>query len=141
MTTPYAKLLIWLVAAVLLALLLGFARMLANTYDWRLWPALRRARREVTKVARERLPNAGVFSRQGATAINPRYVDFWITTATDKERDLLCQDPEIYRQFCSALLRSGYPQDAVSSVHFRIQSQETVDREYGGCWSEAIEMP
>jgi len=26
-------------------------------------------------------------------------------------------------------------------VHFGIQSQETVDRDYGGSWNEASEMP
>jgi hypothetical protein len=92
-------------------------------------------------VARQRVPNAGTFSLQGATAIDPGNVDFWITTATDKERDLLCQDPDIYKEFGNAILRAGFPQDAVSRVHFRIQSQETVDREYGGRWREATEMP
>jgi hypothetical protein len=134
------KLLLWLVAAVLLVLSLGFVKMLTNIYNWRLWPAIRRARREVIKVARQRVPNAGAFSRQGATAINPGYVDFLDYDYTDKERDLLCQDPEIYSQFCNALLKTSYPQDAVSRVHFRIQSQETVDREYGGHWREATEM-
>ncbi len=110
-------------------------------FDWKLWPIIRRARREVMKVARQRVPNAGTFSIQGATATSPRYVNFWITTATDMERDLLRQAPDTYQQFCDALLRAGYPQDAVPGVHFRIESQETVDRDYGGSWSEASQMP
>jgi len=53
------------VAAVVLVLLVGFVRMLTNIYDWRLWPAIRRARREVREVARQRVPDADAFSRQG----------------------------------------------------------------------------
>jgi hypothetical protein len=68
-------------------------------------------------------------------------VDFWIKTSTDSERDFLRQAPETYQQFCQALLISGYPQDAISLVHFRIESQETVDREYGGSWRQATEGP
>ena len=132
---------VWVAVAVVIALLMGFAKMLAGKYDWKLLLVIRRARREIRRVAQQRVPNAGTFSIQGATAINPSYVDFWITTATDKERDLLARDAEIYNQFCEALLKAGYPQDAASRVHFRIQSQETVDREYGGSWREAAEMP
>lgn len=82
-----------------------------------------------------RVPNAGTFSVQGHTG-----KDFWSTTAIDRERDLLCEDPMIYRQFCNAVLGTGYPPDAISSVHFRIQSQETVNRDYGGRRHEAISM-
>ena len=39
------------------------------------------------------------------------------------------------------ILRVGYPADAVPFVHFRIESQETVDRDYGGSWVEESEMP
>lgn len=135
------KLFVWIVAAVLICSLFGFARMFATVYDWRLWPAIRRARREIRDIARQRIPKAEVFSHVGATAMNPGHVAFCITTATDKERDLLCQDPEVYQQFRNALLRAGYPQDTVPVVHFSIESQETVDRDYGGSWSERTQMP
>ncbi len=132
---------VWLVAAVVIVLMLGFAKTLTNKYDWRLWPAIHRARREIRNIARQRIPNADAFSHQGATAISPGYLSFSIRTATDKERDLLCEDPEIYQQFCDALRRAGYPQDTVPVVHFGIESQETVDRDYGGSWSERGQMP
>lgn len=122
-------------------LLLSFVRTLTNTYAWWLWPAIRRARREIREVARKRIPGADVFSHQGATAINPAYLAFCVTTTTDKERDLLSHDTEIYREFCDALKRAGYPEDAIPRVHFGIESQETVDRDYGGRWRERIEMP
>jgi hypothetical protein len=92
-------------------------------------------------VARQRVSNAGTFSLRSARATEPHLVDFWITTSTDKERDVLRQAPETYQQFCNALRMAGYPQDGVSRVHFRIESQETVDRDYGGSWREAAEMP
>jgi hypothetical protein len=135
------KVLVLSVAIAVLALSLGFAKMFTKIFDWRLWRTIRRAKCEVRQIARQRIPSADAFTRQGATAINPRYISFWITTATDKERDLLRQDEAIYRKFRDALERVGYPRDAVSLVRFVIQSQETVDREYGGRWSEATEMP
>ncbi len=115
--------------------------MIFRLLNFRLWLTIRRAKRAIRNVARQRVPNAGTFSVHGATAINPENVGFWITTSTDNERDLLRQAPETYEQFCDALMRAGYPQDAVPRVHFRIESQETVDRDYGGRWGEATEMP
>jgi hypothetical protein len=89
------RLFVWLVTAVVIFLLLSFASMLTKTYDWRLWLAIRRARREIGAIARRRIRKASVFSHQGATAIDPAYLAFFVKTATDKDRDLLCQDPEI----------------------------------------------
>ena len=132
---------VWLIAAVMIVSLLAFTKSLNKSYDWRLWPSIRRARREIREVARQRIPKAEVFTHEGATALNPGHLAFCITTATDKERDLLCEDPEIYQQFRNALLRAGYPQDTVPVVHFGIESQETVDRDYGGSWSERTQMP
>jgi hypothetical protein len=131
----------WVLGAGMLLVAGLVVSLFARTFDWRLWFVIRRARRAVMKVARRHVPTAGAFSIQGETAISAQNVDFWITTATDKERDLLCEAPETYRQFCDALLQVGYPHDAVTGVHFRIQSQETVDREYGGSWAEATQMP
>jgi hypothetical protein len=64
-----------------------------------------------------------------------------ITTDTDKERDLLRHDPDIYRQSADAPLRAGYSPKSVPLVHFGIKSQETEDRDYGGSWREASQMP
>ena len=135
------KLFVWIVAAVVIFSLFGLTKMFVKIYDWRLWTVIRRARREIREVARQRIPKAEVFTHEGANALNPGHLAFCITTATDKERDLLCEDPEIYQQFRNALLRAGYPQDTVPVVHFGIESQETVDRDYGGSWSERTQMP
>ena len=131
----------WVVGAVLVMLLFGFARMFLNVYDWRLWPAIRRDRYEIRQIARQRIPHAEVYSSQGATAISPGYLSFCIRTNTDKERDLLREDLTIHQQFQDALVRAGYPEATNPVVHFGIESQETVDRDYGGSWREATSMP
>ena len=50
-------------------------------------------------------------------------------------------EPKMYQHFCDALVRVGYPSEAARRVHFRIESQETVNRDYGGSWQEEREMP
>jgi len=82
-----------------------------------------------------------VFSQQGATRIDPRHLAIWITTKTDTERDRLRSDQTLHQQLCDSMLLVGYSSDAVPLVHFVIESQETVDRDYGGSWREAAEMP
>jgi hypothetical protein len=132
----------WFLAALVLLLLLGFVKMLVlGTYDWKLWPAIRRARREIGKIARQRVSNAEVFRSQGATAINPGHLSFGIRVRTDLARDSLSADPEIHKLFRDALAKAGYPTDTIPVVRFGIQSQETVDRDYGGSWREAGQMP
>jgi len=134
----------WGIVVVLVMLLLGFALMFLDVYSWRLWPAICRARRGIREIVRQRIPHAEVYSSQGATAISSGYLGFCIRTKTDKERDVLRGDPTILRQFQDALVRAGYPQNTNPVdpvVHFTIESQETVDRDYGGSWYEAMQMP
>jgi hypothetical protein len=56
------------------------------------------------------------------------------------ERDRMRAEPNLHQQLCNALVQAGYPSDAVPNVHFRFESQETVDRDYGGSWQEEGEM-
>jgi hypothetical protein len=106
--------------------------------SWKLWLAVRRARREIEAIVRTHCGDARVSSRQGAT---PNHVWFRIAVNTDKERNRLREEPNLYQQLSTALVRVGYPPDVVPAVHFRIESQETVDRDYGGSWDEESEMP
>ncbi len=135
------RLLGWSAAGIILVLLLGWRVVFTSTYDWRLWPAIQRAKREIRKAAQRRVANADVLSRQGATRISPGHLAFCIKTDTDKERDQLRQDPQIFKEFRDALAKAGYPTDTDPVVRLGIQSQETVDREYGGSWREAEELP
>ena len=92
-------------------------------------------------LVRERCPNASVFSKQGPRRVEPQPLAIFITTATDEESSKLREDPTLYKQLCDTMLQAGYPPDWIPSIKFRIESQETVDREHGGSWAEAIEMP
>lgn len=105
---------------------------------WKLWLTVRRARREIEGIARHYCPTAKVFSRRGAA---PRHLSFRIATATDKERNSMRAEPGLHQQLCNVLVQVGYPSDAVPGVHFRVESQETVDRDCGGSWQEEREMP
>jgi len=91
-------------------------------------------------VARQRVATVEVVSHQGATRISPGYLTFSLKTQTDKERDILCHDPDIHQQFRDALVKAGYPSETRPVVHFVIQSQETAERDYGGNWYEASGM-
>ena len=102
-------------------------------FDWKLFPAVRRARREIRKAAWRCCPGADVLARM----TDPRH--FRIKTTTDLERDQLCEDPTIYREFCEVLYGVGYPPAQVPSVS--IQSQETINRKFGGSWHEAKQFP
>jgi hypothetical protein len=137
----WLRFVVCLAIIVLVVLSFGIMRMFFGVYNWRLWFSVLRAKREMKSIVRRLYPEALVLSRQGATAISPKHLAFCILTNTDNERDLLRRDPETYHQLRDALLRSGYPHDAIPLVHFGIQSRETVDRDYQGDWHEAAEMP
>jgi hypothetical protein len=124
-----------LLAGLLVAVALFFRVMglIRSSSDWKLWPTIRRAKREVNKLARQRCPNAKVFSF-GATDIDPRHLAIWITTNTDEQRDRLRQDSLLHQQLRDALLQAGYPPAAVPLVSFAFESRETVDRDFGGNW-------
>ena len=106
--------------------------------SWRLWLAARKARRAIELFARSYWPAAKVFKLRGRPVRQPA---FFIETATDQQRDRMLQEPNLYRQFCDAARDSGFPQDIVPRLRFRVESRETLDREYGGSWWEAMEMP
>jgi len=100
-------------------------------------PAIQAAEGAIRALARQRVPLAGVF-HIGAVDLSPFNLAFWITTPTDAERDMLAADTELQDEFRRILLRAGYPADAVLKVGFAFQSQQTVDRDYGGNWWYAV---
>jgi hypothetical protein len=110
-------------------------------FDWKLQSTIRRAKREVQKTVYPFYPSAKVLVKQGATRIDPRYISFWVATETDQQRNSLRTVPKLHEKLCGALLRAGYPADSTPLVHFLIESQETVDRDFDGSWPEAMEMP
>jgi hypothetical protein len=105
---------------------------------FKFWLTVRRARLEIEAIARQYCPTAKADSFRCAT---PKHFSFRIAVRTDRERDHMNGEPRLFQQLTGALLRVGYPADAFPFVHFRIESQETVDRDYGGSWIEESEMP
>jgi len=105
----------------------------------RRWLRIRRARREIAKLVSSKLPTVRVLSTPGATFTNLQRIHFVIATDTEDETDLLLKDyPGLYSQLCEAMIRVGYPPDAVPFLRFPVISQQTIDRDFGGSWSEAV---
>ena len=129
---------IFLCTGIVVALILCTAvwNMFAATFNWKLWLPIYRARGLIRVMARQRVPTADVISMQGATSISPRYLSFSIKTTTDRERDLLRNDPEIINDFRKALRVARYPEEAIELVKLGVESQETIDREHAGNWNE-----
>ena len=68
---------------------------------------------------------------------DPGLLYIFIDTRTDAERDSLRADPTLHPEIVAALVANGYPQDAAPFVGLAIESQETVDRDFGGNWYRA----
>jgi len=102
-----------------------------------LGPVIQSAEQAIIALARQEVASAGAF-HFGAVDISPDHLAFWITTATDAERDRLAADTAMQDDFRRVLLRAGYPADAVLKVGFAFESQETVDRVHGGNWWYAV---
>jgi len=92
---------------------------------------LRDAEAEFSRAVRHLIPSANVFIMGGLNS----YPVTWVTTATDPERDQLQQREGLREQFCTALRQSGYPASDLPFVQFVFESQETVDRDFKGSWS------
>jgi hypothetical protein len=102
-----------------------------------LWLSIRRARKRIKALLRQRYSSVKVTSF-GATDISPRYLAVWIITSTDAERDHLESDPALVQSMRSEFLDAGYPSEYVPSIGFAFQSQETIDRDFGGSWYHAM---
>ncbi len=100
---------------------------------WSLYPKILRSRRAIKQVLRKHGYTFPV-SSFGATGIDPRYLCVCINVDADAERDRLLADSGLFDEFRLALLRSGYPAESVPLVSFSVESQETVDRDFGGNW-------
>jgi len=61
-----------------------------------------------------------------------------VTTATDLERDELAGDAALLTTFHALLAEVGYPREAIAGVGLASESQETVNRDYGGDWRSCV---
>jgi len=73
----------------------------------------------------------------GAIEIAPHHLFFGIYAVTDAGRDRINADPEAQEILHRLLLAEGYPDKAVPLIGLRAESQETVDRDWGGDWYQA----
>src|SRR5579864_5336885 len=92
---------------------------------------LRRARKRFQNLVRKSVPSSRV-SIFGGNYVHPVV---WIRTSTDGERTILQQDTNLVDQFRAILAGVGYPGTDIRLVQFVFESQETVDRQFGGKWS------
>jgi hypothetical protein len=102
-----------------------------------LWLSIRRAKKKIEASLRKRYPSLTLDSF-GATDISPRYLAVWVITSTDAERDDLARDPALVEMMRHEFLTAGYPSEYVPSIGFGFESQETVDRDFGGSWYHAM---
>jgi len=105
--------------------------------DGPLAPKIAEAAARMVALARETEPSAGIF-HFGAVDIHPKHLAYWITTDTDAQRDRLAADTGMQDEFRRILMRVGYPAEAILDVGFAFQSEETVQRDYGGNWYYAV---
>ena len=129
---------IWTIAAVLALQLWGILALLPKIsgFTWRIWFLMLKVKSKIRRLARQRGIKVRVFWF-GAVRIHPRHMAIWIVTPSASERDDLYED-ESFGTDCREILRiCGYPSDAISGVGFAIESQQTVDREFGGNWYRA----
>jgi len=63
----------------------------------------------------------------------------WLVTETDAERDAVCQNGSPRALVVEHLLTAGVRADLAAYAGVTVESQETVDREFGGNWREAMQ--
>ncbi|HPR65336.1 MAG TPA: hypothetical protein PK014_14095 [Thermoanaerobaculia bacterium] len=70
----------------------------------------------------------------GANDIDPGHLVYWICVETDTERDRLANHRELNQNLRRLLTEYGYPVEGRDGASIGFESQETVDREFGGNW-------
>jgi len=91
-------------------------------------PQYDQSQAKVLEVARDVVPRATAF-RIGPYKYGWGRWSVWIVTPTDEERDQLKQDPMLQMRLLAATADDQFP-----PCNFEFESQETVDRDYGGDW-------
>ncbi|MBN2083632.1 MAG: hypothetical protein JW748_00310 [Anaerolineales bacterium] len=70
----------------------------------------------------------------GANYLNPAFLVFWVCVRSDKERDRLKRDAALRKMLRKSLDNNHYPEEGRDGVVIDFESQETVNRKYGGDW-------
>lgn len=127
------RFLVWIFLAIVAAILLARSRPV----DWRRRARIGRLSDELLRFSKRYCPNAKVLTIDVKSGDRDKLA-FLIQTDTDRQRDQLREDPAVFQDLPEMLRRSGFPATAMPSVHLFPESQETVDREFGGNWREAV---
>lgn len=97
---------------------------------------LSRARRRLLRA----YADAGVTDIQLVGYMRLAGVAAWFCTATDDERDKLASHlPELERRFREILGEIGFPEAQVAECTVTVESQDTVDRDWGSNWRVAMQ--
>jgi len=110
--------------------------IIVNHYQSMGWDLVRpiwRIRRGVRKLVQRSLPNAKV-SSMGMSSIDPRYFCVLIDVDTDSEKRQLLDDKDFDGKIRKIALDAGYPELSIPLFSVSIESQQTVDRDWGGNW-------
>jgi hypothetical protein len=70
----------------------------------------------------------------GAYDISPKHLVFWICVETNKSRDSLQGNKELYKKLRDLLVKHDYPAEFRDSVYIGFESQQNVDESTGGNW-------
>lgn len=97
-------------------------------------PTVHRVLENVRATVSRDYPGATV-SHLGST--DSRQLVILLMLRTDRHRDALLLDSTFRERFQQALVYADYPPTAIAHVKYLAQSQETVDRDFGGDWFEA----
>jgi hypothetical protein len=62
----------------------------------------------------------------------------WLVTASDAERERVAEHRLFRDTVCLLLLEAGLEDDLASRAGVAVESQETVDRDFGGNWWHAM---
>ena len=95
-------------------------------------PLVIRAEAEILRIVRVVVPEAKL-NRIGPIDLDGPSWSCWIITPTDAERDRIKDEEGLLTSLWRAASDAGFAPDG-----FTFQSQETVDRDYGGSWFFAM---
>ena len=88
----------------------------------------------LSKIAGEEATEKFWVTHYGANHIHSKYLVFWISVESDKERDRLQSDKTLINRLRQVLIDVNYPEEGRDSVQIGFESQETVNRESNGNW-------
>jgi len=74
----------------------------------------------------------------GLIGLDPRHLAIWIKTEFDAERDAILAEGKLTKLIQENLRRMDYPAEAIPHICGTAESQETVDRDWGGRWIDCM---